>query len=232
MVFSECRKSSIMEASVVEAHNKSWWENSESWIEKNGQSLIRMVSSATLLISLFAVSCVAIDRYIALVWAPMKYHLIVTPKSCTLAVIIVIASQTFVGILLNLYRQCEICFPMILFLYIALNVTLYIVIYKSIGNNRKSISIPRHTLDESKRLLRTFCIIVGVFTLTLGLVCFMYIFLIVNGTIPDPKTVITYYLCYFLMTINSLANPIIYWFRLSEFRKAVKNIFCLRIEVN
>ncbi|XP_033109601.1 melanocortin receptor 4-like [Anneissia japonica] len=190
------------------------------------------VQNVAILISICSIACIAIDRYIALVWAPMRYHLIVTRKSCTIAVLVVIISQTSVALFLFLYcGWCSHVMLIVISLYIAVNTTLYITIYKSIHNYRMKVPRLKHTFRESKRLLGTFSIIVGVLILTWGMVCSVCLILYYKGILSNTYTymsIIIYYLSYCLTTINSLANPIIYWFRLTEFQKAVKDTSCLK----
>ncbi|XP_071956046.1 melanocyte-stimulating hormone receptor-like [Antedon mediterranea] len=180
-----------------------------------------------LVLSHCSIACIAIDRYIALVWAPMKYHLIVTKKTCTIAVITVII---FKAVFIALAEGSTFILAMSTMVYMILNTTLYITIYKTICNNKDCV-LSTQKLKKGKKMLITFCVIVLVFDITNGLTVLIHsVGLIFVASTDDATThFLLYYISFCLMSVNALVNPIIYWFRLTEFRKAAKEMACIQV---
>ncbi|XP_033113746.1 adrenocorticotropic hormone receptor-like [Anneissia japonica] len=188
------------------------------------------IADGALLTSVLALAAIAIDRYIALIWAPFRYNIIVTPKRCvTVCLLLVFGPFVLFSIIYAFFDNttANVTITCVTAAIIIMNTCIYRNIYKQLQRKQVGIPVMQQDLEESKKLLMTFTIIVGIFIITWTPLIILTLTTGVLGLFGNGRS-------YFLMMIigyeigmvNSLANPIIYWFRMPTFRRAALKLVC------
>ncbi|XP_071965498.1 melanocortin receptor 4-like [Antedon mediterranea] len=182
-----------------------WWVNEFNvYVNRNMFNVwIIRVGYSSSLTSICFIALIAIDRYIALVGAPLKYHIIVTTKRCALLVITVII--IYIQVVITYLSCCG-------------------EIKKLPGEKTSKKRQLRMSTNAAKsnKMLTTFIIITGVLILTWVPASVGYI--LIHNCYLFHENVLIIFGCDFLQICNSIVNPIIYIFRLDEFRKALQEI--------
>ncbi|XP_033110405.1 beta-4C adrenergic receptor-like [Anneissia japonica] len=175
--------------------------------------------------SMLTLAAVAMDRFIALVWKPFNYDCIITVRRCII-VCIMLWIIPFITYSLIGVQHMTMLFSISFYLSLLLISCLYIKIFQCL--NKSNSAVLQQNPEEckrSKKLLKTFLIIIGAFV-----ICWLPIsvqnVIFTAGECGNSKNCLTILSIFMnISTLNSLANPIIYWLRLSEFRSAVLTFF-------
>ncbi|XP_033113749.1 sphingosine 1-phosphate receptor 3-like [Anneissia japonica] len=189
------------------------------------------IVDGTLLTSVFALTAIAIDRYIALIWAPFRYNIIVTPKRCVSVCLLLGFGPVVLFYIIYNFDDIIPTYIIIVCVSVTLtmNTCLYRNIYKQLQRKQGDIPVMQQDLEESKKLLKTFIIVVGIFIMTwIPYIIITDVFQILH---TYQKISLDCYLlilvnAYGLTMLNSLANPIIYCFRMPSFRRAALKLVC------
>ncbi|XP_033113434.1 adenosine receptor A2b-like [Anneissia japonica] len=185
-----------------------------------------------LLTSSSTVCVVALDRSLALVWAPLRYASIVTTNACKFACVVLLvcpttclllASHVSFDLMINVYAVLTL-------VIIFLNGFLYTNIYYQLCKQRENFNVSSQEMTELKKLLKTFSITVGMFAIAWSPFAISTImFNIIGVNCRANSSILSMVLITNIMSgLNTLANPIIYAFRLTELRKGLKSLFICR----
>ncbi|XP_033113747.1 sphingosine 1-phosphate receptor 3-like [Anneissia japonica] len=198
---------------------------------KNDFNIVWCIVDGTLLTSVLSLAAIAIDRYIALIWAPFRYNIIVTPKRCvTVCLLLGFGPVVLFYIIYNFdYNISNYIIIVCVSVTLTMNTCLYRNIYKQLQRKQGDIPVMQQDLEESKKLLKTFIIVVGIFIMTW--IPYIIITVIIQILFNYEKVSFDSYLlimvnAYGLTLLNSLANPIIYCFRMPSFRRAALKLVC------
>ena len=108
----------------------------------------------------------------------------------------------------------------------------YIIIYSTLNNSTRDLRLSSHAhlrrVAQNKRVLCTFVLVVGSNIACWSLYCSWHLIghiaphILVQNYDPltfAPWANVMGYIAWFLVNINAVINPIIYWTRLSDFRR-------------
>ena len=186
---------------------------------------------ASHVVSFETVLAIAIERLLVIVIFPFKKDLNSPKKLFTTCAVLWILSYTTVGMVFisadNMLFEFEFIIAIYNIAVVVLVSATYCVIYISVCRHETQMDIVPQELRLSKRLLKTFAIVVGVFAISwlpieiVGILDYSFKFRCENIIIVD-----IYITCFILSLTHSLATPIVYGWRIEDFRKAVfKRIF-------
>ncbi|XP_071944496.1 uncharacterized protein [Antedon mediterranea] len=180
--------------------------------------------------SMLNVNCVAVDRYIALVYAPLRYEVVVTFKrQITVCAAIWIGPMfiMFVLFYITAFYFTLLIIAVIVLMVLIITVCLYFKIYHSISKSDHYLaSMNISNAKKSRKLLKT-CL-----TITI-LYCILWLpYLVISCLVFIPGLACylgrsLVYMNFFsgsLVFINSLTNPLIYWYNLPDFRNSFYDI--------
>ncbi|XP_033099548.1 melanocortin receptor 4-like [Anneissia japonica] len=187
--------------------------------------------------SISNVTAVAVDRSLALVFIPLRYESIVTIKRLLVSCFCLWVGPLAIQPVLHFYSESEIdlrIFSTTCLIALTATAIFYLIIYQKISEcDQRLTAMGVKGVNSSTILLKTFSIIIGV-SMILWLP-----YLVISICVSFQKIacsfgtsyVLVYIISHLITIVNSLINPIIYWCRLSDFRNAVKHIFCRRCSV-
>lgn len=179
------------------------------------------------LLGFFAIIGVGFDRYLALCAIPLKYRIVVTTKKYALIImILVIFSSLYSFIFTRYFPLGSAIIPIrsfsVLLFMVTLSSSIYIMLGISIRRSMKKMmalseaSMQKSRIQQTKRLMFAFSLI-----LVTNAVCYLpqsfFNFWLVLQPIDMGffllKNTITANWLYNIRTLNSICNPVIYWFQ-------------------
>ncbi|XP_033099541.1 adenosine receptor A2b-like [Anneissia japonica] len=207
---------------VICLHNQSAWV---AFI------FISILLHTLTLTSILNVTAVAVERSLALVFMPLHYASNVTTKRLSIVCIFLWVVPLASVPILYIYSEPEISlwlFSMICLFGMIATAIFYVIIYQTIcKSDERLAAMGVHDVNRSKKVLKTFSIITGL------LILLWTPFLVISIWVSFPKIacffgesyIIIYIISHLMTIVNSMINPLIYWCRLSDFRKAFSDTF-------
>ena len=190
---------------------------------------------AAILTSILSSLAVAFHRLILIRLSPFNCKRVVTAPRC-IAVSVSIWLAVFAVFLVFLFSDKYHVF--VTFIQPILNLSAitvcglcYIIVYKTLNNSTRDLRLSSDAhlrrVAQNKRVLCTFALVVGSNIACWSLYCAWRLIHIAPHVIIleyDPLTLVPWahtmgYTSWFLVNINAVINPIIYWTRLSDFRR-------------
>jgi len=190
-------------------------------------SIISKVFLPLVAASLLTVTAVTIDRFLAIHMHLRYQELVTTKRSCVVVITILIISLSC-GLFYSMVKHTavEMVNVILIFFVVLLNIFLMLKIYRFLRRQSAQIQAqqqsaqPTINMQRYKRSVNTMYYITGVFVLCYCPTLFTYItFLVTRKT--GIELFILYILTYTLLVLNSLLNPVIYFWRIQEMRNAV-----------
>lgn len=104
---------------------------------------------------------------------------------------------------------------------------LYITIYRAVS---RSMNHTEQRLAENKRILKTFALVYCTTLISMGIIGLLGLLELVYKFMGVPESIIVYMRCYegISVSLNTMSNSLIYWWRLQEFRSVIMFLKCKR----
>ena len=186
--------------------------------------------------SILSTLAVAFHRLILIRLSPFNCKRVVTAPRC-IAVSVSIWLVVFAVFLVFLFSDKYYVFvnfiqPILNLSAITVCGICYIIIYITLKNSTRDLRLSSDAhlrrVAQNKRVLCTFALVVGSNFACLSVYCAWHIIVHIAPHVVilwyDPLTFVPWakvmgYVAWFLVNINAVINPIIYWTRLSDFRR-------------
>jgi adenosine receptor A2a len=204
---------------------------------------ISAILSQTIAIGLSGVSAVtliliSIDRLLAITMKT-KYKTFVTFKRVTISLLMIWAMCFIIGTVLLIYGSLLAVFIAVTSIGCIVIIIIFTVNLKAfrslrkvaIENNasQKTTQARRIHVNSFNKTLWTIILIVALFTVFFIPYIFSGIIYMLNPVVNSAKQNAVYNIGVFMMSLNSLANPVVYMWRMKKIRDAVKtSIKCCR----
>ncbi|XP_041476131.1 melanocortin receptor 4-like [Lytechinus variegatus] len=175
---------------------------------------------------------VAFHRFIVIKLDPFNNRRLVTRARCIITSIVfwLMNSAIFVTIHYNVLENSLLGFitPIVILGSHIASALCYIIIYFAVAASARRAGISAQRAKQNARILITFALVVGTNILCWAPGC---IYIIILYTQPRSSwgklgAILIQVLRWWLISANSVLNPIIYWSRLSDFRKFLNKICC------
>ncbi|XP_071950894.1 adrenocorticotropic hormone receptor-like [Antedon mediterranea] len=187
------------------------------------------ILDAMFLVSMFSISAVCIERYIAIVGAPFTYKQIITLKRCLVVCFFIWDIPITVILVIYGYvynRWTRFAFACVSLCSIVANCILYYKISLELTKNDRKITedFRNNMLGRSRKLIRSFTILLVISSVCWLPLCCFWTLAVIYETVDNNVNSENWLFC--LALSNSVINPIVYWFRLPGIKEELQNLIC------
>ncbi|XP_011661027.2 uncharacterized protein LOC105436779 [Strongylocentrotus purpuratus] len=215
----------------------------QRWLDHWGDvnlSILTRTLGAAMMISVLSTLAVAIHRFIIIRLDPFQNRRLVTPTRCVIACVFIWAAvfAVYLGTyLLNDRLFFYFVSPIMLLCAIGICAIVYAVVYLTISASIHGIGLTSDAyilrVKKNQKVLCTFLLVVFSNLACWVLMCFVMICFFLRPSFilqyyPQYGRYYTaawflnlYYVAWWLVNVNAIINPIIYWTRLSDFRRLI-----------
>lgn len=179
---------------------------------------------------------ISIDRLLAIKMGT-KYKNLVTTRRVVCGFLILLCVCFIIAILLLtsgslflMFLMITIVGPIVFFVIVAVNFKAFRSLRK-ITVETNLAKIPTHSaanVKKFKETLWTIAIFVGLYTMFYIPYVVHAIYYLFNPTLTSSSQVTFYDITVFFMSLNSLANPFLYLWRIKQIREAVESLYLIR----
>ncbi|XP_020906092.1 5-hydroxytryptamine receptor 1B-like [Exaiptasia diaphana] len=186
-------------------------------------------------VSLLTLTAVALDRFLALHYH-MRYCQYVTNKGVAVVLVFIWSYSCLAGVLLVYLNREDTLRAHFIVLFVASLMDIYFLlkIYKTAYRHSRQIQVQHQSVQPSSNLSQVRkSLNVMYFIIVAFVICYLP-YVICSGAIgvsseSSGVLVIIYTIAEGLILLNSCINPVIYYWRIEEFRNATRIVFkCIR----
>ncbi|XP_041478654.1 proteinase-activated receptor 2-like [Lytechinus variegatus] len=190
---------------------------------------LKVIFHCAILVSVLSVLAVACYRFIAIAFDPFGSRNLITAPRCIVGSVLM---WVLLAVPMLVLKYCSSVYsmflllinPIIMFTSLAITAFCYVMTYKDIsaaGRDAGGIDQIKSRLKENRKVLATFAVITLTSCICWIVHCFhdiLQIYAIYYDNIDAVSNI--------LVALNFVIDPVIYWWRLDEFRAVLVKLVC------